>query len=256
VLYIFCRYSALFYLGAICFVFQFLVDCPLEVSKAFDNLQFWAAIVVYVPFQILVGVRTYALYHGSRLIKWGIIALFVVYMLVAIGVGVLFSEKGVYGQIPLRGASCVIQLQKYPTASIITLFLSGAAYDLVLWILLVVRVYQLFVKGHTRLIGVIFKLGLVYFAFVTVMYIVCAVMYITFPPSKLLIPTAVSHSLQAMGSVLSARFILHLRSFLNDLTIQSMSVSPERVMRAEDELRFGGMTAPDEESDTPGLTSG
>ncbi len=65
-----------------------------------------------------------------------------------------------------------------------------------------------------------------------------------------------------MGSVLSARFILHLRSFLNDLTIQSMSVSPERVMRAEDELRFGGMTltAPDEESDStsisPGLTSG
>jgi len=239
ILYLFCRYSVIFYLGGICFVYQFLLDCSLETAKALSNLQFWGAIVVYVPFQILVGVRTYALYNQSKYIKWAIMGLFAVYLLVVIAVGVLFTEEGVYGQIPLRGVYCSLRLQKFSRASVITIVLAGAVYDLILWIMLVVRVYRAFIEGQKRLIGVIFRLGLLYFTFVTIMYIVCAVLFFTVSQTDLPIPIAVSHCLQAMGSVLSARFILHLRSYLTDMSIQSMSVSPERIMRVENEIKFG-----------------
>lgn len=61
---------------------------------------------------VLVGIRTYALYNRTRLMKWIIISLFVVsfdtfllgvltflypikvYVLVAVGMSVLFSENG------------------------------------------------------------------------------------------------------------------------------------------------------------------
>ncbi|KLO09916.1 hypothetical protein SCHPADRAFT_907350 [Schizopora paradoxa] len=245
VLYICCRYTSIFYL-IFCVVFQFLVDCPLEVSRIFSKLEFCCAIFVYVPFQVLVGIRTYALYNRTRMIKWSIIILFTIYILIAIGMGILFSEKGTYAKLPLQGASCVLELQKYPTASVITLFIAGTTYDLVLWIILVVRVYQAYDQGQTRLMGVIFRLGLLYFTFVTAMYIVCAVLFIKLPSTELLISTAIAHLLQTTASVLSARFILHLRTYLNDLSIQSISVSPERIMRVEDERKFGYQTSTDD----------
>ncbi len=43
---------------------------------------------------VLVGVRTYALYHGSRFIKWGIIALFVV-STVTIGALLIYSDGSI-----------------------------------------------------------------------------------------------------------------------------------------------------------------
>ncbi|KLO09256.1 hypothetical protein SCHPADRAFT_573693 [Schizopora paradoxa] len=73
------------------------------------------------------------------------------------------------------------------------------------------------------------------------MYIVCAVMFIVWTSSKVLIATATCHSLQAIGSCLSCRFMLELRSYVDDFTVHTMSVSPEHVLRQEAELRFGGM---------------
>jgi len=167
-------------------------------------------------------------------------------MAVGISQSAIFGAKSIYGELPFRGASCILQLQKYPTATVVTLFLAGAVYDAVLWIMLVIRLYRAYVEGQTRLIGVIFKLGLVYFTFVTVMCIVCSVLYMTFPQSKLLIAGAIGEMQQAVGSVLSARFILSLRTYMKDLTIQSMSVPPERIMRMEDELRFAERSTVDE----------
>ncbi|KLO09906.1 hypothetical protein SCHPADRAFT_542950 [Schizopora paradoxa] len=72
------------------------------------------------------------------------------------------------------------------------------------------------------------------------MYIICAVLFSTLKSSKTIIAVATAHALQAVGSVLSARFILQLRSYLTDLTMQSMSVPPEHIMRVEKEINSGG----------------
>ncbi len=72
-----------------------------------------------------------------------------------------------------------------------------------------------------------------------IMNVVCAILYMTFPQSKLLTSSGVAHFVQAMGSVLSARFILQLRTYVGDSTMQSISVPPEQVMRIEDEMKFG-----------------
>ncbi len=65
-------------------------------------------------------------------------------------------------------------------------------------------------------------------------------------------PAVVTVLLQVMQSVLSARFILELRTFVEDLSIQSMSVTPERVLEVEDEMRFGSrMTSGDEAFEDP-----
>ena len=41
-----------------------------------------------------------------------------------------------------RGVYCSLRLQKFSRASVITIVLAGAVYDLILWIMLVVRVYR------------------------------------------------------------------------------------------------------------------
>ena len=179
----------------------------------------------------------------------------------------------------------MLELQRYPTASVITLFIAGTTYDVVLWIVLVIRVYQACecilqelssssltidkyrwqransVNGRhipTRLIILYLRNSVSEVRSYTVsliwfpcrMYIVCAVLFIKLPSTKLLISTAISHLLQTMASVLSARFILHLRSYLNDLSIQSISVSPERIMRVEDERKLGFQTYTDDSLDS------
>jgi len=246
-LYILCRYCALFYL-AVLLAYQFLVDCSLEVSKVLGNLECWGAIVAYAVFQVLVGVRTCALYHDSRFIKRTMIVLFLVYLLVAISMGLFFSKGSAYADPTLRGTPCTLQLQAYPLASFIALFFSSAAYDIVSWVILVTRVYQAYVQEQCRLIGIIFKLGLMYFTFVTIMNVVCAVLFMTLPQSKLLIVAAVAHSMQAVGSILSARFILRLRTYVDDLSIQSISMPPEQMMRVEDEMRFRRTTTRTDEA--------
>ncbi len=80
------------------------------------------------------------------------------------------------------------------------------------------------------------------------MNIVCAVLYMTLPQSKLLIVAAVSHSMQAGGSILSTRFILRLRTYVGDLSIQSISVPPEQMMRVEEEMRFRRTTTRTDEA--------
>ncbi len=41
-----------------------------------------------------------------------------------------------------RGTPCTLQLQAYPPASLVALFCSSAAYDVVSWVILVAKVYQ------------------------------------------------------------------------------------------------------------------
>jgi len=200
---------------------------------------FWGGVFINAVVQILVGIRTFALYHGSRIIKWTIIVLFIVNSLVSICMGVLFSNSGTYVDALLRGTPCALQVQELPTVSLVAALLACAAYDAVLWAILLVKLYQAYVEGQRRLIGVIFKLGLLYFTFVSVMNVVCAILYMTAPQSKLLTSSGVAHFVQAMGSVLSARFILQLRTYVGDSTMQSISVPPEQVMRIEDEMKFG-----------------
>ncbi|KLO09909.1 hypothetical protein SCHPADRAFT_999929 [Schizopora paradoxa] len=60
-------------------------------------------------------------------------------------------------------------------------------------------------------------------------------MFSTLEGSTVIIAVASAHSLQAVGSVLSARFILQLRSYLTDLSMQSMSVPPEHFVAAKAE---------------------
>jgi len=61
-------------------------------TKAFNNIEYWMSILINVPFQALVAVRTYALFDRSRLIKWIIIILFTVHFLVVISMGVPYSK--------------------------------------------------------------------------------------------------------------------------------------------------------------------
>ncbi|KLO09915.1 hypothetical protein SCHPADRAFT_543437 [Schizopora paradoxa] len=59
-----------------------------------NNLEFWSPILVYSAFQILVTLRTIALYHGSKHIKLTVILIYIIYLLVAIAMGSLFSVEG------------------------------------------------------------------------------------------------------------------------------------------------------------------
>jgi len=253
-LYISCRYSTLLYLVAFTIDYQFMVDCPLGVTKAFNNIEYWMSILINVPFQALVAVRTYALFDRSRLIKWIIIILFTVHFLVVISMGVPYSKDITsntgYAMLPFSNTPCSFEFQKDPIDLIVTVYAVHAVYDTVLWGMLVFKVYQAFTTGRTRLIGVIFRLGLLYFALVTSLYIVCTVLYVKIPQTNVAIPTIVSHLVQVMQSVLSARFLLQLHTYLNDLSIQSISISPEHVLRIEEEMKFARVSAMDESSET------
>jgi len=218
------------------------------VTKAFINLEYWVSMTITIPFQALIGIRTYALFHGSRFVKWIIAILFTVQLLAAIAMGVVYVKKSTFAMLPFSNVPCSFEFIHYPIAPVVTMYAVNGAYDAVLCGMLVFKAYQAFTAGKPRLIGVIFRLGMLYFTLIASLYILCVILYITTPQASVSIPTIASHLLQVMQSVLSARFILKLHSYLSDLTIQSMTVSPEQVLRMEDGMEFGGDSTIDDET--------
>jgi len=250
VLYLVCRYPVLV-LQIVSLILSVKTDCSLTLVKGLLVFKYWMATICATPVQILMAIRTYAPYGGSIPVKRFVIALFVAEQLLNIAMNVVLTVKTEYKKIPLTGASCFLEASNAPKGAGVVLFAAAAAYEILLTSMAFARLYRAVREGDSRIAWVIIKNGLAYFTIVTLFCVTEFFIFVSLPYSRLLVPIGTAYLLQGVGSVLSCRLMLQLRTCLaeEDDTggeLFSMSARPTQledvVFAAEGNQSWGSST--------------
>jgi len=127
--------------------------------KGLVLVNYCMASICSMPIQMLMALRTYAPYGGSKAVKRFLIGLFVAEQLLAIALTGVLVALTEYKEFPLRGVSCLLDQNYTPKAAAMGLFAGGAVYEVVVSSMLFTRLYRAVQQGNANLAWIIFNNG-------------------------------------------------------------------------------------------------
>ncbi|KAJ7123075.1 hypothetical protein C8R44DRAFT_876264 [Mycena epipterygia] len=203
---------------------------PFTFCKAWFYSEEWVSDILFIPVSIFLGLRTYALYHGQgAFYKWFIFSAVVLTNLVLFvslsvaTVQVKFSE-------PSAGLTCSFTISAPPETAGLLQFIASTCFDFTIFVLCAVRCYQHYKAGNIRLIKIIFKACLAYFAFLFTSGLTSLVLYKTLPPERAALRGVLLNPMRTAAVIITSRMVLSIRSIVlnqGPLTTRDLTAFPD-----------------------------
>ncbi|KIM25631.1 hypothetical protein M408DRAFT_331011 [Serendipita vermifera MAFF 305830] len=232
---------------------------PDIVCKVAIQFTAWTGLVSVAIVDILLMLRVWALYNGSRFVKWFLIGVFVVGFPAAIGVRQAPPVAGIplVTPAPLSLTVC----RRSPPSELFSLFTMATVIDTIIFGMVIYRAGGQRFRSQTPMLAVLVRDGALYYAAITavLLFMIAA----TFIP-LLYQPVADANLNVPLSALACSRLILSLRGVYfrqgdgarTDMQTISTTYQPKNrpphSTRAEDDIRLGNIRSPALRSDFQG----
>ncbi|KAL5483388.1 hypothetical protein ACEPAI_8619 [Sanghuangporus weigelae] len=159
----------------------------------------------------LMAFRTYALYAGKRTIKWFIILLFVSEQIALLGMFGLITAKATFTPPPMPGLPCIFSVSSRPRFGSIGAYLCGFVLGVTLWTMSLTKLLRIVLAGERSIVLILLRDGALYFTICTLLLLSEVLVFLFVPEQRSVLRDIALPVMISMSSVLSGRFILHLR---------------------------------------------
>jgi len=216
-------------------LYGFLTDQSIETCRAYYLLSCFLPFIIYAPAEAVLGLRTYALYHGSAKVRKFIIVFLIVQLSVSLGGILYFMMSASFTQEPPAGVTCTFYITTIPRAAAYITTGCAIVYDWTLWVITAYRVYQLWHEGGSRLVWVFFRDGPVFITLVSLNNLSQLFLWIFMPAEHAGLRAFMAVFSEALITVLTSRLLLNLREYINadfDVNLTSVALTPSAHSRA------------------------
>ncbi|KAJ7693909.1 hypothetical protein B0H17DRAFT_1199589 [Mycena rosella] len=176
---------------------------PYTFCKVWFYSEEWVSDILFIPVSIFLGLRTYALYRGQgAFYKWFIYAVVMITNLILV--------------VSLSVATAQIKwfdmfLHNFWTARDRW---TSSIHSFSIFVLSAVRCYQHYKQGNIRIIKIIFKSCLAYFAFLFTSGLTSLILYKTLPNERAALRGILINPMRTVAVIITSRMVLSIRTIV------------------------------------------
>ncbi|KLO08440.1 hypothetical protein SCHPADRAFT_1000939 [Schizopora paradoxa] len=212
VCYILGRYGMLLYiLGTL--PFYFYPQPPVNSCRVSYYIIVWMSIFVTLPIQIILVLRTYALYSGNQFVKWFLVASLAVQLCCEVASFTLSTVSVKFGHAPIAGYSCLLTINALPKLAGILQYSTQAFFDALLFLLSVYKLLKLLLSGESRIAWILLKGSLIYFFLLIFGAVATVCLFASLPYVHQALRQVTASFMLAMASTIASRLVLNLRLY-------------------------------------------